>query len=37
VTTLSDFMSLYRMYRKHHSQAYAFKRAWEIGFKKLPF
>lgn len=32
-----DFLSVYRMYRKHHSAMYAARIAYGIVFKALPF
>jgi len=37
MSKLKDFVSLYRLYRKHHGRGYALQRAWQIGFKGYPF
>ena len=37
MTTLRDFIGLYRLYRRHHGRGYALKRAYDIAFTNLPF
>lgn len=37
MTTLRDFIGLYRLYRVKHSRRYALKRAYDIAFTNLPF
>ena len=37
MTTLRDFISLYRLYRVKHSRRYALLRAYEISFLSIPF
>ena len=32
MTTLRDFISLYRLYRKHHGRVYAVRRAYQMTF-----
>jgi hypothetical protein len=34
MTTLRDFIQLYRLYRRKHSRRYALRRAYEISFLK---
>ena len=35
--TFSEFIQIYRLYRKHGSIAYALNSAWRIAFKRIPF
>ena len=37
MSRLRDFLSLYRIYRAHHSRAYAMRIAYGCAFKGLPF
>lgn len=37
MSRLHEFMSLYRLYRKHHPRRYALERAYQIAFTGLPF
>ena len=37
MTTLRDFIGLYRLYRKHHGRVYSVQRAYGIAFTNLPF
>lgn len=34
---LADFLSVFRLYAKHHSPVYAARMAWGIAFRSLPF
>jgi len=34
MSKLKDFVSLYRLYRKHRGRGYALQRAWNICFTK---
>jgi len=34
MTTLRDFIGLYRLYRDKHSRRYSLRRAYEISFLK---
>jgi hypothetical protein len=35
--TITDFIGLYKLYRKHHPRSYAVRRAYEITFRSIPF
>lgn len=37
MNTLRDFVGMYRMYRNHHTAAYAARQAWRIVVRGLPF
>lgn len=37
MTTLRDFIQLYRLYRRVHPRMYALRRAYEISFLSIPF
>ena len=37
MTTLKDFIQLYRLYRVKHGRRYALRRAYEISFLSVPF
>jgi hypothetical protein len=37
MSRLSEFIALYRMYRKHHPRRYALERAYQIAFQAYPF
>jgi hypothetical protein len=37
MTKLREFVSLYRLYHKHHSASYAARRAYDMAFRGLPF
>jgi len=37
MSTLRNFLSIYRLYRAHHPMAYALQSAYRIAFHKLPF
>lgn len=34
---LAGFIAVYRLYRRHHSHAYALRIAYGCAFKELPF
>jgi hypothetical protein len=34
---MTDFFKLYKLYRVDHGRRYAFRRAYEITFKRIPF
>ena len=36
-TTLGDFISIYRTYRRFHGVRYAIRRAWHIAVQGSPF
>lgn len=37
MTTLRDFVAVYRLYKRHHTMVYAIKRAWHIAVQGSPF
>ena len=37
MSTIKDFVQVYKMYRVMHSPRYALRRAFEISFFKHPF
>lgn len=34
---IREFLTVYRMYRRHHPKLYAFSTAWRIAVRGLPF
>ena len=34
---ITEFVQVYRLYRNHHTRAYALQRAYDIAFRGLPF
>lgn len=34
---IREFISLYRLYRRHHSTGYALQTAWRIAVQRIPF
>lgn len=34
---IKDLIDVYRLYARHHSPIYAFRMAWGIAIKGLPF
>ena len=37
MTKLSEFMSIYRLYRRFHSRRYCLRREWDVAIRGLPF
>jgi hypothetical protein len=37
MSTAREFIGIYRMYREHHSMAYALRMAWGIAVRGLSF
>jgi hypothetical protein len=37
MSTIKDFIQLYRLYRVKHPPVYALQRAYQIAFKSYPF
>lgn len=33
----SDFLAVYRLYRRHHARTYALRMAWDIAVRRAPF
>lgn len=34
---ITEFVQVYRLYRNHHTRAYALRLAYDIAFRGLPF
>lgn len=34
---ITEFVQVYRLYRHHHPRIYAFRLAYDIAFRGLPF
>jgi len=37
MNTIRELVAVYRLYRRHHSMAYAIRRAWHIAVQGSPF